>query len=221
MTLKAVLISIAMLVAATLVTGAWFIYTTSQSELDINGFNLPDPEPVAAFTLASATDADFNPDDFKGHWTFLYFGYMFCPDACPLTLAQLSKAQQLLAEKGADKDNAYVFISVDPERDTPEKLRDYTAHFNPKFIGVTGTRAEIDKLVDHHGIFYAIDEHEEDDNAYTVYHPSELFLINPDAQLQALLRYPENPVVMADDFLKIRAHYERSPWKSLVSIFGG
>ena len=209
--MKALIFPIMLIIAVALGAGAWLLYSAPPGELEkleIGGIHLPQPAPVKEFTLTSATDVSFDLNTLKGQWTFLFFGYTFCPDVCPLTLTKLSKIQQLLAEKNADQNTAYMFISVDPERDTPERLRDYTAHFSSKISSATGSRAEIDKLAKQFGIFYEIHEHEPSDKNYLVDHSSALILINPDAALQAVLTHPDQPETVVKDFLKIRSRYQ-------------
>ena len=209
--MKVLLFPIILLVAAVLGTASWFLISAPPGELpklEINGIHLPKPAAVKEFTLTSTADTPFDPNKLEGRWTFLFFGYTFCPDVCPLTLTTLAKVQQLLAANDADHDTAYRFISVDPERDTPERLRNYTAHFNAKISGATGSREEIDKLTRQFGIFYEIHEHEPGDQNYFVDHSSALILINPDAAMQAVLTHPDQAEVIVNDFLKIRSRYQ-------------
>ena len=90
----------------------------SEPPLEIAGFYLPEPQAIADFTLVRQNGQPFTRDDLKGHWSFLYFGYIYCPDLCPTTLLELNKLDQLLGQQSLNQDTAYLMISVDPERDT-------------------------------------------------------------------------------------------------------
>ena len=92
---------------------------------DIAGIYLPDAQALPPFQLVHQSGRPFTNNDLLGHWTFLYFGYSYCPDVCPLALTDLNRLQRRLATAGADGDTAYLFVSVDPQRDTPERLREY------------------------------------------------------------------------------------------------
>ena len=98
---------------------------------------------------------------------FLYFGYTFCPDVCPLKLLELGKLQKILHREYLDRDAIYLFISVDPKRDLPQRLGEYTAYFNPKFRAATGTAEELAKLAQQLGVYYKIPDTTDGKN-YTV-----------------------------------------------------
>ena len=116
-----------------------------------HGTRLDPPKPPAGFTLQSA-DGPVGLDDLKGHVVAMYFGYTFCPDHCPLTLSNLAAAVRLL---GRDADAVrVVMVSVDPERDTPEKTTRYARAFHPGFIGLTGSPEQIAEVARSYGIFY-------------------------------------------------------------------
>jgi protein SCO1/2 len=101
-----------------------------------HGTVIQSPDPAFNFTLSGA-NGDVSLSDYRGKLVLIYFGYTFCPDICPATLAN---AAQALRELGPQAEEVQVImISLDPERDTPEKLARYMAHFHPSFIGVTGT----------------------------------------------------------------------------------
>ncbi|MFO1349376.1 MAG: SCO family protein [Gammaproteobacteria bacterium] len=171
-------------------------------------FSSPSPA-LADFILIDQDGAPFTRAELQGRWTFLYFGYMFCPDACPLTLAELAKTRRKLMAQGVDGDIAYRFVSVDPARDTPAGLKQYVASFDPRFGAATGARGEIDRLTAQLGVYYQINKPEENKDYYFVDHSSSVILINPDARLQAVLNPPHGPQQLAEDFLKIRDYYLR------------
>lgn len=172
---------------------------------EIAGIYLPDAAPLAEFHLVHHSGRPFTRDDFRGKWTFLYFGYSYCPDVCPLTLVELNRLQKLLASQGADGDTAYVLVSVDPQRDTPQRLQEYVTYFNPKFQGVTGAPEELNRLAKPLHVFYQRAVEAQNSDNYTVDHTSTIILIDPAGRPRAIFTPPQNPERLAADFLKIRA----------------
>lgn len=159
------------------------------------GAVLESPEPLPDFTLMSA-DGPVSLSDFRGQYVFLYFGYMFCPDFCPTTMAKLAEVHR---ELGDDAERMQVvMISVDPERDTPDALAKYAAAFNPTFVGITGAKEEIDLVGEPFGLFY--ERHEGSAaTGYLVDHSTRTYLIGPDGR--ALVAYPHDAsaeAIMAD-----------------------
>ena len=145
---------IVILLLATLIVGCGQT-AVSDSEREFAGAYVNSDKPVPDFTLNSA-DGPVSLSDFAGKYVFLYFGYTFCPDICPGTLSNLAAVRK---ELGDDADKMQVImVSVDPQRDTPEVLAKYTQHFDPTFIGLTGTKEEIDAAGEPLGIFYEIHE---------------------------------------------------------------
>jgi protein SCO1 len=165
------------------------------------GYVMNPPKAVADFTLIDQDGQAFHQDRWLGQWTFLYFGYTFCPDVCPLTLLELSKLQKRLEQEQLDQNVAYLLISVDPKRDTPQRLGEYTAYFNPKFRGATGTDAELAGLARQFGVYYKVPEPADTPN-YTVDHSSTVTLIDPKGRLRAVFTQHE-PEIMAADFKRI------------------
>ncbi|MFN2118184.1 MAG: SCO family protein, partial [Candidatus Promineifilaceae bacterium] len=109
-------------------------------ELDPSQFKgtfMPTPIPAPDFSLKNAAGETVHLSDYEGEIVLLYFGYTFCPDICPTTLSELSKVQRELDDAG--ENIQVLMITVDPERDTPEKLEQYVTHFHPDFVGLSGT----------------------------------------------------------------------------------
>jgi protein SCO1/2 len=156
--------------------------------------------------LLDHTGSAFHRDHLQGKWTFIYFGYTSCPDACPLTLVTLHQVQQRLAQEGVDNDNAYLLVSVDPDRDTPERLGAYTTYFNPKFVGATGTPEELAQLAQQCLVVYRRSPGQGSEANYLIDHSSNVVLIDPQARLHAIFRPPHTPEALVADFRKIRAY---------------
>lgn len=173
----------------------------------IDGIYFSEPKSIIDFELISDNGAAYEPSDLKGHWSFLYFGYTFCPDVCPLTLAQLSQVASKLDEQSTATAMRYLLISVDPARDTPDRLAAYTKSFGPKFQGVSGEKEQLDKLTKDLGVYYKIHPPESGQDFYLVDHSSTLYLINPDGKLQAIFTPPFTPAGLTEDFLTVQRGY--------------
>jgi len=133
------------------------------------------------FTLQAAT-GNVSLTDFSGKWVIIYFGYTFCPDICPTNLANLSMAYQQLTKAEQDKVQL-IMVSVDPKRDTPARLKEYTDYFNSDMIGLTGEKVELDRISRQYGAAYHIPEHEPDDAYYVVDHSGFSYVVNPAGKL--------------------------------------
>lgn len=133
----------------------------------------------------------FNQTNLEGKWSLVYFGYTFCPDICPTTLGQLNQMDKLLKKDNPEmaKKMHYFMVTVDPRRDTVEKLNGYVPHFNPDFVGVTGSQKAIHNLAVQMNIPYTpvIDP---EDEYYLVDHGANLVIINPKGDYHGFIRPP-------------------------------
>jgi protein SCO1/2 len=132
--------AIALLVAATIWIGMSRFAPSAAPELR-SGILFPQARPIADFKLTFENGETFTRKDLSGHWTALFPGYTHCPDVCPAALAQLKAAKAIM---GSDAEKLTIlFLSVDPERDTPEHLGDYVRYFDPSFRAATGSEDQI------------------------------------------------------------------------------
>jgi protein SCO1/2 len=139
-------------VALVAATGVVAFRVVSSRGGELHGTLLEPPLPAADFTLTSAA-GPVRLADLEGKVVVLFFGYTFCPDVCPTTMVRLGQVMELL---GRDAERVQVvMITVDPERDTPERLAEYTRAFHPSFIGLTGTPEEIARVAAAYGIYHA------------------------------------------------------------------
>lgn len=124
-------------------------------------------------------------DDYSGKIRFIFFGYTSCPDICPTGLAFITSSLKQLTEEELSNVQVF-FISVDPDRDTAEKLRDYTKYFHPKILGITGTKSEIDAVVKLYGAAY---RKVESDSAmgYLVDHSASVYVVNQKGKVVDML----------------------------------
>lgn len=161
-----------------------------------HGLLLESPKPVADFTLTAAGGKPVSLSDFRGKLTVLYFGYTFCPDICPTTLSDMAKVMKELGPKA--KDVQFVMVSVDPDRDTPEKLAEYVSYFDPSFVGVTGTPDQIAAAATPFGIFYQ--KHEGTAaSGYLVDHTASLNVVDQEGRMRLVLPYGTAPKDVAND----------------------
>ncbi len=144
------------------------------------------PLPLPDFELQAATGEPFHLKDVEGDITLIYFGYTFCPDVCPLTMADVRTALAGL-ENGRERVHV-IFISVDPERDTPEVLTRYTAAFGPEFLGLTDDFPKVQEVMKPYGAFAEKEEATGSAAGYLVSHTARLYLVSPHQEL--LLTYP-------------------------------
>ncbi|QBZ83605.1 Thiol-disulfide oxidoreductase ResA [Hydrogenovibrio crunogenus] len=143
------------------------------------------------FTLTSAS-GPVSLSDYKGKLVLIYFGYTFCPDICPTNLGNLAMAYQQLTPKEQDQ-LQILFISVDPDRDTPTRLKQYADYFNSGMVGLTGKKAIIDDITDRYGVVYAIHREKPDDTTYSVDHSAFTYIINSQGELVKQLPHATSP----------------------------
>jgi protein SCO1/2 len=173
---------------------------TRSDEPSIAGFVYPEPRVISPFKLAAQDGKPFDLESLKGKWTFVYFGYTYCPDVCPTTLAELARAKKLLDQAGLSAQ--YVFVSVDPQRDTPKRLAQYVAFFDPGFVGASGGGEALTALTRQIGVAYSFPEGTKG-ATYAVDHSSIVALFDPDARLHAVFTPPQEAEGIADGFRKI------------------
>lgn len=126
----------------------------------------------------------------------VYFGYTFCPDVCPATLAKLADSLDLLGDKASEVQ--VIMVSVDPERDTPEMLKDYVTHFHPDFLGVTGDEATVNLVATLYGVVYEQAEGSEA-TGYTIDHTSTVILVDREGYLKLVLPFEGTAEQIASD----------------------
>jgi len=165
--------------------------------------------PLAPFRLTDQDLRAFDRDRLRGKWSLLFFGYLSCPDVCPMTLHELGRFWQLVEdERGAAPDDLQVvFVSVDPARDSPARLGDYLRHFNPEFIAATGDPAELDRLARQFGASYVI-EAETAPGQYPVAHSSAIFLVDPLGRSVAAFSQPHYAATLYAQYRRIRQYFD-------------
>lgn len=165
------------------------------------------PLEIPPFSLVDHRGEPFDRDVLRGRWSLLFFGYTYCPDICPVTLQSLVPVQALLGE---DSETRIVFVSVDPARDDVDRMAEYVGFFDPAYLGVTGEPAQIEVLTRAVGAYNMARDAEPGAEGYLVDHASSLFLVGPDASLEAILHEPEAAQPFVDLLRKIQSRERES-----------
>ena len=148
------------------------------------------------FELVRAADgATVTADEVIDRPTFVYFGYTYCPDFCPFDAVNMAEAQRLLDENGVDVRS--VFVTIDPDRDTPEALREFSALVHPEMIGLTGSDAQIADAAREYRVYYAR-AGEADDPYYLMDHSTFTYLMHPEVGFLDFFRHGTPPEDMAE-----------------------
>lgn len=197
------LLGVALVAAvAAAATMIWLPQAGTSDERDLVATHLPQAREIPAVNLQQHTGQTWQAAHPQGRWQLVFFGFTYCPDVCPTTLADLAGMLERL-EPDSTPTPEVVFISVDPDRDSLQRLDDYVGHFHDDFVGVTGARDQIDTLTQALGIAYTLHEPGAD-GQYAVDHSSAILLLNPQGQLQALWQPPHGRSVLAEEFKIIR-----------------
>jgi protein SCO1/2 len=148
------------------------------------------------FTLTDHTGKRVTDADFRGRYMLVFFGFTYCPDVCPSTLQVVSQALDKLGPKA--ERFVPILITVDPERDTPEQLALYVPSFHPRLVGLTGTPAEIDAVLAAYRVRGVRKREDAKSTAgYTIDHPAQVYVMDPDGRYRAFLDYTKGPDSMA------------------------
>jgi protein SCO1/2 len=181
--------------------------TEFNDAVKIDGMYLPTPKEMIDFKLTDNSGKPYTSASLKGHWTMLFFGFTNCGMVCPTTMAALNDMYQTLQkELPANRLPAIVMISVDPDRDTVERMNDYVHAFNPRFLGARAEMPQIDALEKSlHLVAIKMQANGASKNQYTINHSAEIMVINPDGKLQAFMSYPHKADEMVQDYKTILA----------------
>jgi len=185
---KTLLVGLSAFALIGLVAGGMMLFAKPDT---FRGTTYTEPYPVAPeIQLTRIENSDFHLSEMRGRVVALFFGYTSCPDICPTTMAELNQA---LGELGDQADQVQVlFVTVDPERDTPERMQEYVNHFNPDFIGLSGSEADLAKVWNSYGVFREVVEGTSA-AGYLVNHTARVTLIDQQGNLR--VSFPvETPV---------------------------
>jgi protein SCO1/2 len=190
--------------------GLWWSYRLHAKpeahfvEVSEGAYILPRPDRLAQFKLMTHANQPFDNASLEGKWTFLFFGYTHCPDVCPVTLSVFNEVHRTLRRRPEGVGEVqFVFVSVDPERDTPALLQEYVPQFNPEFLGVSGNGADLARLSESLGVVYAKVPGGAPDQ-YLMDHSTAVLLTDPRGRLRGIFSAPHTPHQIVQGFLKIR-----------------
>jgi len=162
----------------------------SSAAILINGTILQPPRTTAPFQLIDHRSQPFGLANFKDRWSFVFFGFTNCPDVCPTTLHTFRSMYESLPQYEIDSAQVQVvFVSVDPERDSVEVLRQYVPYFHPEFVGVTGTSEATERFAKDLGVLY-VKVPQQDSDEYSVDHSASVFVFDPQGRMKAVLSPP-------------------------------
>ena len=176
-----------------------------------SGILWPNPHKIENFDLTDQFNKPVTLNNLKGKWSIVFFGFINCPDICPSTLQIMARAHKELQKNSVySRLGQIIFVSVDPERDTPNQLHKYASHFSPELIAAT---ADIDSLKTITRTFKSLFMKTYDsDSSYSVDHSSGIFLISPETEMLSVLTYPHNYSAIIERFEKASEFYsELSP----------
>jgi protein SCO1/2 len=167
------------------------------------GTELLPPRAPPEFSLISPTHQPFEPAALKGHWTLMFFGFTHCPGICPMTLTTLADVRQRLHDLAPGDLPQIVLVSLDPERDTPEKLAEYVARFDPTAMGVTGAVADIEQFAASLGITHR--KVPTGSGNYMIDHSPVVLLFDPAGREAAVFSPPHHSEQLSADYRRMLA----------------
>lgn len=182
--------------------GAPSVSSGINNQEDSSVFVYPQARALAEVDLIDMHGAAITEKAFRNSWWMVYFGFTHCPDACPMALANM---QQIKSQLPADSNIRFALISVDPQRDTPEKLKEYVTHFNQDFYAATGSKEQLDALTESVHVVYAIGPDADESDDYAVDHSNFMILINPAGQHAGIISAPHITEKISQDLLPILA----------------
>lgn len=143
------------------------------------------------FTLTDQNGKRVTEKDFLGRYTLVFFGFTHCPDICPSGLQVMAAALDKLGDKA--KDVVPVFITLDPDRDTPEKIGEYVKSFDDRFVGLTGSKEEVAAAAKAYRVYYQIVPDEKNKGEYTIDHAAIIYLMSKDGEFVTHVPHATNP----------------------------
>ena len=189
------------------IAGSFVLRGEGNIPQDLKGIALSKPVPLDRQTFTSTNGEAVFPVPSRSKWTFLVVGYAHCPDICPFILGNLAEVETHMMNSVVKAElPRFVFLSVDPQRDTPDFLKDYVKHFSDRLVGMTGDASAIDRLTQQIGAFYRLGK-PDSEGFYPVDHSGEVFLIDPTGRLFAKFQPPMDVETTVNRFLGLTVHF--------------
>ena len=182
---------------------SWLVYDTRPVTLEAGQWFADQARALPEFQLVDHNNQSLGNSRLSGKWSLMFFGYTNCPDICPTSLQTLGDMMNAINDSDVLNSIQVIFVSVDPERDSPEILKPYVQYFNEAFIGATAPLTELNRLTTAIGIAHSRDKSSEAASNYDVSHSSAIILINPAVEFAGIFGAPHNATAMARDLVKI------------------
>jgi len=201
--------SIAAVAILALVVGfslSWYLVHKQPVQLESGTWFGDKARPLPDFELIDQDGRKMTRENLRGKWSLMFFGFTHCPDVCPTTLQTLGQMMRRIDDPDVAAAVQVIFVSVDPERDTPQILRDYVTYFDPGFIAATAPMEKLRQLTRPLGIAHEIRNRIGDSMEYDVDHSAAIVLVNPDAEFAGLFGAPQDAGAMARDMTRIVEH---------------
>lgn len=198
--------SIALLALAALVIGfglSWYLESRKPIQLESGTWFGEQARALPEFELLDHRQRPLTRASLTGKWNLMFFGFTHCPDVCPIALQTLDQVLRSIDDPDVSAALQVYFVSVDPYRDTPERLAEYVTYFNTAFIGATAPLEKLRELTRPLGIAHEIRNRSEASEAYDVDHSGAVVLINPRAEFAGLFGAPLQADAMARDLTRI------------------
>ncbi len=204
---KSTIVLVAVLALATGFITSWAFKQSQPVRLEAGTWFGEQARALPEFELINHHGAAFRRQDLLGKWHLLFFGYTHCPDICPSIMQTMADMLEAINSREVKDALEVVFVSVDPDRDKPDILKNYVQYFNPDFIAITGTEANLQLLTQPLGISFSLDRSSKEQTVYDVSHSSAIVLLNPSAEFAGVFGVPHNSQAIAADLIKLVERY--------------
>ncbi len=167
---------------------------------------LPRPRVLPDFSLRQSDGTQLTQGELRGHWTLVFLGFTFCPDVCPTTLAQLAQAQKQWAALPDSIRPRLLFVSIDPERDTPTKVGEYAHAFHPDTLAATADVPALEAFAKSLSLVFVKvpGEHfKQNPQDYSMDHSAQIVVLDPQGRMAGLIQPPFDPAAIGADMLKL------------------
>lgn len=183
----------------------WTKYTAVPDSY--HGTVLSKPRLLPAFSLEATDGRLIDIQSLQGHWTFLFFGFTHCASVCPVTMAELAKMVRLMSLQPDLPSPVVMMVTLDPQRDTLTRMKDYVHSFHPKFMGASGAAKELQNLARYLGIAYTQvkSSAQTPANDYSIEHTGAIMLLNPRGELVAFFTPPHEASLLVHDYQQLVA----------------
>jgi len=179
----------------------------NQADSTLSATLWPEPRPLLDFQFSDHDGNSFGPEQLKGQWSLLFFGYTSCPDICPTTMMLLAGVLETMRRDSREAPRV-LLVSVDPERDDGTRLAGYVAHFGEGFVGLRGPTGQLQSFARQAGAMYERGASDAQGN-YAVAHTSSVFVVDPRGRLYAVFSPPHQVAAMSAQLAEMQRRFER------------